>query len=146
MASQGQQGFPLWRAQPDSFEHGRRDLGDDVDHDLPAIRILQVERQVVVASATLDQFGERGYVAGQRQALHLADRPISTEGPSDDPVVVEHGDAVGRDPDVALQAVGAQLEGQLESSQGVLGGVGPGPAMSEGDRLVEERWEALLHR
>ena len=113
--------------------------------DLPAGRILEVERQVVVGSAALDQLGERRDVAGQRRPLQLADRPVSPERPLDDAVVVEHRHAVGGDPDVALQTVGTQLEGQLEPRQGVLRGVSPGAAVAEGDGLVEERGEALLH-
>ena len=86
-----------------------------------------------------------GMWLGQRRSAQLADGPVSPERPPDDPVVVEHGDAVGGDPDVALQPGGAQFQGQLEPGQRVLRGVRPCPAMAEGDGVVEERWEALLH-
>jgi hypothetical protein len=59
--------------------------------------------------------------------------------------VVEDGHAVGGDPDVAFQARGAQFESQFEAGQGVLRGMGSRPAVTEGDRVVEERRKALLH-
>ena len=86
-----------------------------------------------------------GMWLGKRRSANLADRPISPEGPLDHPVVVEHRHAVGGDPDVALEARGAQLQGQFEPRQRVLRGMGPGAAMAERDGIVEERWKPLLH-
>ena len=82
----------------------------------PTRGILEIERQVVVRAAPLDQFAERWDVARQRCSVQLADRPITSEGPLDHTVVIEHRDAVGGDPDVALEAGCAQLQGQCERS------------------------------
>ena len=59
--------------------------------------------------------------------------------------MVEHGDAVGGEPHVALQTGGAEPQGQLEGLERVLLGVGPCAAVGEGDRVVEEGGEPLLH-
>ena len=48
--------------------------------------------------------------------------------------MVEHGDAVGRDPDVGLEARRAELERQLERLERVLRRVRARPAVREADR------------
>lgn len=64
---------------------------------------------------------------------------------SDDTVVVEDGNAIGREPDVALESAGAEPERELERFDRIVGGVGTRPPMAERDRRIEERWESLLH-
>ena len=59
--------------------------------------------------------------------------------------MIEHGDAVGGEPDVALLAGRAEPQCQLERFDGVLGGVGSGATMGKGDRRVEQGGETLLH-
>ena len=101
---------------------------------------------MVLGAAALDELGQRRYVAGAGRPRRIS--PIGRVLPNDlldDSVVVEHRHAVGSDPDVALQPGCAEFEGQLEAGQSVLRGMGPGPAVAEGDGVVEERWEALLH-
>ena len=84
-------------------------------------------------------------MGGKCRPWQLADRSIPTHCPLHHAVVIEHRDTVGGDPDIALQPGGAELERQFETGKGVLGRVGPGSAMAEGDGVVEERRKALLH-
>ena len=53
--------------------------------------------------------------------------------------MIEHRDAVGREPDVALDSCRTQPQAQPEGLEGVGGCVGAGPAVREGDRRVEHR-------
>ena len=68
--------------------------------------------------------------AGQVGPVDGRDRRACGRAP-DDPVVVEHGLAVGGEPDVALQAGGAEPEGEGEGLDRVLRGVGPGAPVGE---------------
>ena len=69
---------------------------------------------------------------GQLVAGQVCDRLAPQTG-ADDAVVVEDGDAVGRQPDVALQSRSAVVEGHPERLEGVLRGKVPGAAMSKAD-------------
>ena len=82
---------------------------------------------------------------GQVATGDRPDRAGATDPAAQHAVVVEHRDTVGGEPHVALQTVGAEAKGQLERLERVLRGVRPGPAVAEGDRVVEERGEPLLH-
>ena len=112
----------------------------------PAVGILEVERQVVVAAAALEQVGQRRDVLGQ---LGSAERRRSRRlrRPSrDDAVVVEHRDAVGGQPDVALQPGRAEAEAERERLERVLAGVGAGPPVGEGDRAGRAATGAVVAR
>ena len=57
-------------------------------------------------------------------------------------VVVEDGDAVSREPHVALQPGGAQPQPQAERLQRVGAGAGACPTVGEGDRGVQQGRQA----
>jgi len=59
--------------------------------------------------------------------------------------VIEDGDAVGGEPDVALEAGRSESQGEGKRVEGVLRGVRAGPPVGERDGRVEERRETLLH-
>ena len=85
-----------------------------------------------------------GMWSGRPARDAVADR-LAPEEAAEDAVVVEHGHTVGGEPDVALQAGGAEPQGQLEGLEGVLPGVAAGASMGEADRRHEEAGEPLLH-
>ena len=145
LAAQWQQTLPLRSAQPHPFDQLGSALLDDVDHDLAAGGILEVERELVVRATPIDQLGQRRYVIGQCRSAHLADRPASPERPLDHAVVVENRHPVGGDPHVALEPRSSQFERQFEPGQGVLRGMSPCPSMAKSDGVVQERGEPLLH-
>ena len=68
--------------------------------------------------------------AGSVGAGDAGDGP-APQPPADDAVVVEDRLAVGGEPHVALEAGGAQAQGERERLERVLGGVGPGAAVGE---------------
>ena len=63
----------------------------------------------------------------------------------DHPVVVEHGDAVGGEPDIALETGRTEAECERKRFERVFGGMGSGTPMAERDRGVESGGETLLH-
>ena len=63
----------------------------------------------------------------------------------DDAVMVEHGDPVGGDPDIALDAGRSEASGQREGVDRVVRGMGPSAPVSEGEGGIELGWEPLLH-
>ena len=73
------------------------------------------------------------------------DRPTPQTG-SHHTVVIEHGDAVGGDPGVALEPGGPEPDRQLERLEGVLRGMGPRPAMGEQDGGSAQRRKTGGHR
>ena len=75
------------------------------------------------------------------------DRPDRPPPPADPhhAVVVEHGDAVGGQPDVALETGRAETKAQREGIERVLGGMGASAPVGERDRVLEQRREPLLH-
>ena len=68
------------------------------------------------------QVRQRRDVGGQVGAVHRGDGPAA-QAPAGDAVVVEHRLAVGGEPHVALDAGGAEAEGQREGLERVLGSV-----------------------
>ena len=60
-------------------------------------------------------------------------------------IVVEHGNAVRGQPDVALEAGRAQRKGQREGVERVLAGVRTSAPMAERDRTFQQGWQPLLH-
>jgi hypothetical protein len=76
-------------------------------------------------------------------ATDIADES-SASSTFDDTVMVENGDSVGCDPDVALETGGAETQSQTEGLDGVLRGVCSRAPVGEGDRRIEERGQPLL--
>lgn len=68
----------------------------------------------------------------QARPVDRGDGPVA-QADLDLPVVVEDDGPVGGQPDVALQAGGAQAQGQRERLDGVVGGVGAPAPVGEGD-------------
>ena len=75
---------------------------------------------------------------------NVADR-ATANAPLDHAVVIEHGHAVGGEPDVALQPGRTEFECQLEGLERVLRSMRAGASMSERDRRIEQGGETLLH-
>ena len=75
--------------------------------------------------------------AGSSLASQVANRALAPLHPCD-AVVVEDGDAVGGQPDVALEPAGAETKCQLKGLDRVLPGVGAGTPMGERDGVIEE--------
>lgn len=71
-------------------------------------------------------------MGGQAGPVDRGDGPVA-QADLDLPVVVEDDGPVGGQPDVALQAGGAQAQGQRERLDGVVGGVGAPAPVGEGD-------------
>ena len=67
------------------------------------------------------------------------------EARAHDAVVVEHRNAISRQPDVALQAGRAEAQRQGEGLDRVLPGVRLRATVGERDRALEQRRESLLH-
>ena len=116
------------------------------------VGVLEVERQVVVGAAPLEQIGERRDVLGQLCArTSIEPIAVAPAGPHD-AVVVEHGDTVGGQPDVALQPVAPSRRAEREGLERVLPGVGAGArwakaigrSSSDGSRCctrIADRWQ-----
>ena len=85
----------------------------------------------------LEQLGERRDVRRQLIASQVADRAFSPLHPHH-AVVIEHGNAIGGQPHVALEAVRAETKCQLKGIDRVLAGVRSGAPMGERDRVFEE--------
>ncbi len=82
--------------------------------------------------------------SGRSASGDLGDRRLA-HTPPNDAVVVEHRDAVGGDPDVALETGRTEASGQREGLDRVLRGVGARPTMGEGEWGIEVGGEPLLH-
>src|SRR5256886_658303 len=109
---------------------GPRQLDDRVGRGL----IFHVDRQLeghTQLGVEVCQAGhlEPGELVGGRGGDVAAAYP-----PPDHPVVRQHDLAVGGQPGVGLEAAGALLEGTPERGQRVLGRLGPGATVGEGDR------------
>lgn len=78
-------------------------------------------------------------------AWHLGDGSLAPERAANHTIVIEHGLAVGGDPDVALESGGAESEGEEERLDGVLGGVSARTTVGERDGRIEQGGETLLH-
>jgi len=108
------------------------------------LRRFEVEREVVIGAARVDQIVDRGDVTGKLVAAHVGDATFAQPAP-ELAVVHENRNAVAGEPDVALQAGSSHLERELEGRQRVLRSVRLGAAMGERDRGVEQGRESLLH-
>ena len=73
----------------------------------------------------------------QLVASQVADRALAALHPHH-AVVIEDGNAIGGQPHVALEAVGAETKCQLKGIDRVLPGVCPGTPMGERDGVFEE--------
>ena len=91
-----------------------------------------------VRTALLEQPSQRRDVIGEFLGETLDDGP-STSTETYDPVVVENGDAVGGQPDIALQTGGAELQGRAEGLDRVLRSAVTGAPVGEADRRIEQR-------
>ena len=105
---------------------------------------LEVERQVVVGAAALEQVGELGMCSGSWSRRSVGDPPPAPADPHH-AVVVEHRDAVGGQPHVALEPGGAEREGQLRTPRGCSRGRGPGRPGGRTRSGVRAGREPLLH-
>ena len=112
-------------------------IANGVDHRRSGPRILQIERQLEGAPAGVEHLGERRDVRREACPIDLGDGPLA-EPLLDDPVVIEHRDAVSGQPDVALEAGRAQPEREVERLDRVLGRVGTSAAVGERDRWIEQ--------
>ncbi len=92
--------------------------------------VLDVQREREVDADRPVEILERRDVVGECGPFHRGDG-TPTEAPPDDPVVVEHGHAVGGHPDVALETGRTQTHGELEGRERVLPFVGPGAPVGE---------------
>jgi hypothetical protein len=99
---------------------------------------------VKVGPALVEQPSQRRDVLGEFVAAAGADRSTAPAQP-DDAIVIEHRDAVGSQPDVALQPGRPELEGDMERLDGVLRRPVPGTAVGEANGRIEQRRQALLH-
>jgi hypothetical protein len=106
--------------------------------------VLDVEREVELGAELLEQVGERRDVRGEVGSVHLGDR-TPTQAAAHHAIVVEHGDAVAGEPDVALESRGAEPDGQTEGLDGVLAGVGACAPVGEGDGPGQVRGETRAH-
>jgi glutamate/tyrosine decarboxylase-like PLP-dependent enzyme len=114
-------------AEPEPRDRARR--AGDSHHLGRGPGVLHVERELVRGAALAVEVGERRNVRGQRSSRQLPDRPAVRE-----PVVVEHREAVGRDPDVGLEPARAELERERERRQRVLARASGRAAVGEADR------------
>ena len=131
--------------QPDPGEQVRPRLPDDVDDGPSRVGVLEVDGEVIVGPAVLQQVSECGEVPGELRTGQIAYPSGSLTGPHR-PVVADHRDPVDAEPHVGLEACGAEPQGEQKSLQGVFGGVGPPPTVGEADRMVEEGGKSLLHQ
>ncbi len=131
-------------AQPETAEQVVRRRLDHVDHGGADPGLLEVERQVEVGTALVEQLAQRRDVLGQVVGHGTRDRPAPTPD-TDDTVVIEHGHAVGGQPDVALEPGGPELQGDPERLDRVLRRPVAGASMGEADRRIEQRRQPLLH-
>ncbi len=145
MTAQGEQGLPNGGAQPQPLDHRRGRLVDDINDGLADLGFLEIKGEVVPRATSLEKIGERRDVGGKVRPAHRGDRSSPAERTAHDPIVVEDGHPVGRQPDIALQPTGPELERQAEGFKGVLGGVGAGTPMGEDDRFGEQRRRSLIH-
>ena len=121
---------------------GRR--GDEFDDRRTDARMLEIERQVEVRPTVLEQGAQRWHVLGQILRRTCGDRAAPPPD-ADDAVVVEHEHAVGRQPDVALETGGPELQGNAKRLDRVFRGAVAGAPMGEADRRIEQRRQPLLH-
>lgn len=77
-------------------------------------------------------------------AGYLGDR-LSPKSRANHSIVVEHGNAVGGTPHVALESCGAEASREREGLEGVLGRMSPRAAMREGDRRSTQWREEESH-
>ncbi len=131
-------------AQPGALEHRGVDVRDHVDDRSGGLGILQVERQRVAGATRLQQLDQGRDVLGEVSSSELGNRSFA-QALLDDAVVIEHCDAVGGEPDIALEPGRSEAQRQLERLQGVLGSVSAGAPMGERDRGIEQGRETLLH-
>ena len=132
--------LPVGVAQPQALEGtSARRPGHGERRRSTAAGVLDVEGQLEVGAARGVQLGERGDVSGQVGAVDLAMARRRTPA-AHHAVVVEDRHAVGGEPDVALEAGGAQAQGQRERLEGVLGSVGARSAVSKRVGWRDDRW------
>jgi hypothetical protein len=123
-------------AQPQAaLRAGVARRGDDLQG---GAGLLDVERQLEVGTHGLVEIGEGGDVLRQLGSRQLGDGPAA-EAPAHDAVVVEHGVPVAGEPHVALEAGGAEADGQAERVEGILGRVGPRSSVGEPDGRTQRR-------
>jgi hypothetical protein len=123
-------------AQPQARRRVAAHGSADGDHRLDGVRVHDVEGKLERRAACLVELFERRDVRWQGRPLEPADPSAPN---ADDAIVIEDGNAVGGEPDVALEAGGPELQREPERLDGVLGGVGPGPAVGESDRWPSKR-------
>jgi hypothetical protein len=92
----------------------------------------------------LEELNQGGNVLGKVGTQYATDR-LAPDPPLDHTVVIEHSHTVGRQPDIALESSGTELQRQFECLKGVLGRMGARTSMGKRDRWVEARGETLLH-
>ena len=132
------------RAEPQTAEEIARRRRHDLDHVGTDAAVLEVEGEVEVRSALVEKSAQRRDVLGQ--LVEPARRYRTPPTPeTNDPVMIEHGHAVGGQPHVALEARHPELQGHPERFDGVLLGAVAGATMSEADRRIEQRRKPLLH-
>ena len=109
----------------------------DGDHVGSDARRLQVERQLVVAAELGVELGQPGHTLAREPLCRHPVDPDLAEGPQADGPVVDQDDlAVAGQPGVGLEARHTRLQGPPEGRDGVLGELGPGPPVGEGDGRI----------
>ena len=132
-------------AQPQPRHQRRRRLPARRDDRRTRPLVLEVERQVVVVTALLEQVGQRRDVRREVGPVDLGDPPRLRRPTRTTPSWSSTGDTVAGQPDVALEPGRAEPEAQREGLDRVLRRMGPGAPMGERDGPFEERREPLLH-
>ena len=107
-------------------------------------RVLHVDAEIDRSDDTVEVLRECRHVGRQFAASQVGDGDTAQTS-TDDSVVLEHDDAVLRQPCISLDTVRAELEGQLERVNRVLPGVGPCAPVGERDGVFPSSGQALLH-
>jgi hypothetical protein len=131
-------------AEPQALDGAAPSRPGHLDGAVEGGRVLHVEREVEVRAHGVVELRQGGDVGREVVTIARGDA-VSPQAPAHEAVVVEHRLAVSGEPHVALQARGAQPDGQREGLQRVLRGVGSGPTVGEPDRRATEGGQPSGH-
>lgn len=133
----------LVMAQPELVERKTvpLSLGNDA---LGSFDILHVDADIDEGFHGPKIFRECRHMGRQIDTVYFADGHAS-EPASDHTVVIENDLAVLRDPRIRFHSARTELDGQLESMDGVLNSMCPGASVGKRNRVFATSGQALLH-
>ena len=136
----------LGLAQPQPRQQLGAALPHDVDDDRAGIGILEVERQVVVGAASVEQIGQRRDVLGELAPVERRRSAAPAPPARTTPSWSSTGNAVGGQPDVALEPGRPEAQAPVRTRRACSPGVRPRAPVGEGDRGGRAATEAVVAR